>query len=337
MPQSTVRYGDKHCCIATPHAPLTAGAGDTEQSRPSSSGGRLEQHLGAVESVELSSPAAALVPSVPVASRSIGFPAGPRVTAAAVPTANHSRIARGVPVEGSGRGVGGEGKANGVTPTDIPRAFKGGSSGGASFGSSSSRPVVVDEQQQLHAKKASDTGQRSVGRRRVRDRKGGGRRRSTDISPAQSVGAESNSSSLAKGGRAGRGKADGARTRPRQMAPQVSFGGSGGGGSGGDRGGGDRGEEAGDKAGQADTGVEANKFRMQAGQSNILVAVRLRPLLKHDREHVEVAKVCTDIGQVAKVYTAVTRWRQLCFSYSGLLQPTFSGVLRNHIASPFFL
>ena len=30
---------------------------------------------------------------------------------------------------------------------------------------------------------------------------------------------------------------------------------------------------------------------MQAGQSNTLVAVRLRPLLNHDREHVEVAKV----------------------------------------------
>lgn len=282
-----------------------AGAGDTEQSRPSSSGGRLEQHLGAVESVELASPAAALVPSVPVASRSIGFPAGPQVAAAAVPPATHSRNTRGVPVEGSVRSVAGEGKTIGATTTDFSRAFKGGgNNSGASFGSSGSRTVVVDEQQHhhLHARKASDAGQHSVGRRRVRDRKGGGGRRSTDISPGRMVGAESNNSSLAKGGRTGRrGKADGARTRPRQAAPQGSIGGNGVCGSSGDRGGGDRGGEAGDKAGRADNGAEANKFRMQAGQSNILVAVRLRPLLKHDREHVEVAKVWITTLQMQKL------------------------------------
>ncbi|CAN0264841.1 unnamed protein product [Hapterophycus canaliculatus] len=45
------------------------------------------------------------------------------------------------------------------------------------------------------------------------------------------------------------------------------------------------------QADRADIGTQDRKFRMQAGQSNTLVAVRLRPLLKHDREHVEVAKV----------------------------------------------
>ena len=105
----------------------------------------------------------------------------------------------------------------------------------------------------------------------------------------------------AKGG-AGRGKADGGgRTRPRRVASQVSFGsstgeGGGGGGDGsygGDRGGagGGRRAEAGERSGRSEGGTEDHKFRMQAGQSNTLVAVRLRPLLKHDREQVEVAKV----------------------------------------------
>lgn len=222
--------------------------------------------------------------------------------AATVAPAGQSRNTRGVPVEGSGRGAGGEGKANGAAPTDTSRAFKGGSSSGAGFGSSGSRTVAVDDQHHLHARRSSDAGQRSVGRRRVRgDRKGGGRRRSADVSPGQTVGAESNNSGLAKGGRAGRGKADGARTRPRQVAPQISFG-----GSGGDRRGGDRRGEAGDKAGRADNGTADNKFRMQAGQSNILVAVRLRPLLKHDREHVEVAKVIDKYrAGVTTAHTAV--------------------------------
>ncbi|CAM9377804.1 unnamed protein product, partial [Discosporangium mesarthrocarpum] len=43
--------------------------------------------------------------------------------------------------------------------------------------------------------------------------------------------------------------------------------------------------------GQGYAEKDKHGFKMWAGQSNILVAVRLRPLLKHDREQVEVAKV----------------------------------------------
>lgn len=288
-----------HQCQDLPRAPLCfdgpcilyAGGGDTEQGRPSSSGGRLEQHLGAVESVDIPSPASTLVPSAPVASR------------IAVAPAALSRNIRGVPIEGSGRGTGGGGKFSGAAQPDGLRAFKGGSSNGASFGSSGSR-VIAEDQYTLNTRKPSDAGQQSVGGRRVGDRKGGGRRRSADFVPVLAVGAESNSNSLTRGPGAGRKKADGGKTRPRRAAPQVSFGSSmTDGGSGGDRGGGggrrarERGGEARDKAGRGETGPQDNKFRMQAGQSNTLVAVRLRPLLKHDREQVEVAKVCTKYAQ----------------------------------------
>lgn len=283
-----------------PHT-LRTGSGDVEQSRPSSSGGRLEQHLGAVESVDTPSPAAALVPSAPVASRTVGFPAGPRVAAVTVAPAVGSRHVRDTPIESSGRGAGGEGgfKVNGVAPTENLRAFKGGSSSGANFCSSGSRTVVDDH---YHIRKVSDAGQQSVGGRRVRDRKGNSRRRSADGTPAISTGADSSTNSLSKGVGAGRGKADGGTTRARRAAAPISFGSSiAEGGTGADRGkyrgsgggrrGGERGGEAGNKAGRAEKSTQDNKFRMQAGQSNTLVAVRLRPLLKHDREHVEVAKV----------------------------------------------
>lgn len=216
----------------------------------------------------------------------------------AVAPAALSRNIRGVPIEGSGRGAGGGGKPNGAAQTEGLRAFKGGSSNGASFASSGSR-TIVEDQYTLSTRRSSEAGQQSVGGRRVGDRKGGGRRRSTDFVPGLAVGADSNSSSLTRGTGAGRRKADEGRTRPRRAATQISFGSSiAEGGSGGDRGGGggrragERGREARDKSGRAENGPQDNKFRMQAGQSNTLVAVRLRPLLRHDREQVEVAKVC---------------------------------------------
>lgn len=103
----------------------------------------------------------------------------------------------------------------------------------------------------------------------------------------------------------GRGKIDGRKTRPRQRAGSqpgfsstVDDGDGAGGGDTGDRGNGDLGGERrapgagrGGRAEGCHTGTADHKFRMQAGQSNTLVAVRLRPLLKHDREQVEVAKV----------------------------------------------
>lgn len=257
-----------------------------------------------MESVDIPSPVAALVPSAPVASRTIGFPAGPRVAAVTVAPASVGRHARGVPIEGSGRGGV---RINGAPPTENVRAFKGGSITGANFCASGSRPVV-DDHHHTNARKSSDAGQQPVGGRRARDRKGDSRRRSADFIPAISVGADSSSSSsLSKGVGMGRGKADGGTTRARRAAPPTSFGSStteGGTGAdrgkdrgnGGDRRGRERGGESGNKAGGAENSTQDSKFRMQAGQSNTLVAVRLRPLLKHDREHMEVAKVCPNKG-----------------------------------------
>lgn len=267
---------------------MATGASDSGQNRPSSSGGRLEQHLGAVESVEIPS----LVPSAPVASRTIGLTAGSRASVATVAPVATNRNTRGLVVEGS---VKGGGRANGAPPAEHTRAFKGGGSNGASFGSSGSR-VVADEQHFFSARRVSDAGQQQVGGRRVRDRKGGGRRRSAAeyVPNVQTLGADH---VLAKGGKGGDGKAGGGKTRPRRTTSQISFGSSmadaGGGGGGSDRRGVERGGEAIKQADRADIGMQDRKFRMQAGQSNTLVAVRLRPLLKHDREHVEVAKVFT--------------------------------------------
>lgn len=201
-----------------------------------------------------------------------------------------------MPIEGSGRGTGGGGKPNGAAQPEGLRAFKGGSSNGASFGSSGSR-TIAEDQYTLNTRRPSEAGQQSVGGRKVGERKGGGRRRSADFVPGLAVGADSNNSSLARGAGAGRRKADEGRTRPRRAAPQIAEGGSGGDrGGGGGRRAGERGREAKDKAGRAENDPQDNKFRMQAGQSNTLVAVRLRPLLKHDREQVEVAKVCRPKG-----------------------------------------
>eukprot|EP00903_Cladosiphon_okamuranus_P015604 g14408.t1 len=280
------------------------GVGDVEQSRPSSSGGRLEQHLGAVESVDIPPPAAALVPSAPIASRTIGFPAGPRVATVTVAPAAVSRHARGAPIEGSVRDAGGAGvRARGAAQAENVRAFKGGSSTGANFCSSGSRTTVIDDHYHAHARRSSDAGQHSVGGRRARDRKGDSRKRSADCIPALPAGGAESSSSISKGVGAVRGKADGSTTRARRGPPTISFGsstaeaGTAGAdrgkdrGSGGEKGGRERGVESGKKAGRAEKSTQDNKFRMQAGQSNTLVAVRLRPLLKHDRQHVEVAKV----------------------------------------------
>lgn len=201
-----------------------------------------------------------------------------------------AKNARGAVVEVSAKGGG---RANGAPSAEHARAFKGGSSNGATCGSSGKR-VVADEHHFLSARRTSDAGYQQVSGRRVRDRKGGGRRRSApEHAPSvQTTGADHN---LAKVGTGGDGKAGGSKTKPRRTTSQISFGssiadaGSGGGGS--DRRGVERGGEAVKKADRADIGTQDRKFRMQAGQSNTLVAVRLRPLLNHDREHVEVAKV----------------------------------------------
>lgn len=268
---------------------LPGGAANTEQSRPSSSGGRLEQHLGAVDSAEIPS-LPVMVPSAPAVSRAVGFPAGPRIGTITSVAAKNAREA----LDGPGRGNGGR---NYGTQADSSRSFGGGSDAGLG---SSATSRTVDEQPPL-IRRPSDVGQ-AIGGRRARDRKGGGgRKRSTsDFVGGVTAGTDATAGPT-KGG-AGRGKADGGgKTRPRRVASQVSFGsstgeGGGGGGDGcyvGDRGGagGGRRGEVGERAGRSEGGTEDHKFRMQAGQSNTLVAVRLRPLLKHDREQVEVAKV----------------------------------------------
>lgn len=142
--------------------------------------------------------------------------------------------------------------------------------------------------------------------RPTRHRRGGKRWSTEQVLPVGATG----SSGVA----GGRGRTDGGsrKTQPRQrgraqaglLGPSGAYAGSDGGGGGyaGDRRGRDGGEEArvravrgggeeGRGAVERRAGTDDRKFRMQAGQSNTLVAVRLRPLSKHDREQVEVAKV----------------------------------------------
>lgn len=225
-----------------------------------------------------------------------------------------SRHARGAPIEGSVRGAGGEGvRASGTAQTENVRGFKGVNSTGANLCSSGSRTTVVDDHYHANARRSLDAGQHSVGGRRARDRKGDRGRRSVDCIPAIPTGGTDSSSSLSKGVGAGRGRTDGGTTRARRAAPPISFGSSTTEGStaGADRGkdrgsrggkrGRERGGESGNKAGRAEESTQDNKFRMQAGQSNTLVAVRLRPLLKHDREQVEVAKVSPENGPISTI------------------------------------
>lgn len=214
-----------------------------------------------------------MVPSAPDVSRAVGFSGGARITAVTVDGAKNG----GDVVEGLGRGIGV--RCN-EAPADNSRVFKSG--GGAGFGASTGRTII----DQSPARRASDAGQ-AIGARKTRDRKSGCRRHtSTDFVGGPTAGAESSGSTK---GVAARGKVDGCKTQARRVGSHVSFAtsiteGSGGGED-------DPGGVAENKKGRIENGTADQTFRMQAGQSNTLVAVRLRPLLKHDREHVEVAKV----------------------------------------------
>lgn len=279
-------------------------------SRPSSSGGRLEQHLGAVESssVDPSSPSI-LGPtrSIP-ASQKVIYPAsGPRIGSTAVAAASGSSPMAPKTGDTSGRGGGGTrslgapGDSNGST-----RAFKGGAGAGGSstsagFGSSASRAVLGEQQAVVSLFEAAQQQQQhtAVGRK-TRDRRAGGgsnrRRVPTDLVICSAIGQATTGTDIGAKGGAGRGKVDTGGTRARRAVSQVSLNSSSaveGGGGGGDDRGGEFGAGLGVRRGRRPNknDTEDHKFRMQAGQSNTLVAVRLRPLLNHDREHVEVAKV----------------------------------------------
>lgn len=168
-----------------------------------------------------------------------------------------------------------------ATPSGKPCAFKGGNVAG----SVSSNTRTVDHQPPL--RRASDAVQLTTGRS-DRERMGGGRRRSLAFVGGPFVG--TNIENLSKKGFP-RPKRRDARTS-RRAASQVSFAPP-------------AVEGIGDGVGESGKCIDSNKgrrenedetgdckFRMHAGQSNILVSVRLRPLLKHDRDHVEVVKVC---------------------------------------------
>lgn len=244
-----------------------------------------------------------MVPSAPAVSRAAGFPAGPRIGSITSAAATVKTV-RGSALDGPSRGVGVAGGTRNIgAPSDNSRSFRGGGGDAIGLGQGSSASRAVDEQQPPPpaTRRPSDAGQ-VIGGRRARERRGGGRKRSTSdlIAAATTAGGGTDATAGSVKGGTGRGKGEGGRTRPRRASSQVSFGsstGEGGGGGdgcfGGDHraGGGVRRGEAGERGGRTESGTEDHKFRMQAGQSNTLVAVRLRPLLKHDREQVEVAKV----------------------------------------------
>lgn len=281
-------------------------------SRPSSSGGRLEQHLGAVESSSVVPPSPStlgLARSVP-APQGVMYPvSGSRIGPTAVAAAGGSSLMGPKSGVASGQG-GGDTRSLGAPgdSNDSTRAFKGGTGAGGSnasagFGPSASRMILGEQQAAAILSEATHQQHAAMGRKpRDRGAGGGSNRRRAPTDPVTSTGsgqATTGADVGAKGG-AGRGKIDARRTRARRAVSQVSFssssaveGGGGSGGGGGDDRGGEFGGRVGVRRGRRpnENDTEDNKFRMQAGQSNTLVAVRLRPLLKHDREHVEVAKV----------------------------------------------
>lgn len=281
--------------------PRLVGA-DDEHGRPSSSEGRLEQHLGAVESVD--APATGTNPAIPAVSV-LGYPLDARITAtesmassssaaeaagaaappgaAAAPESIQNRIAADSP--------GRVGAAKIHLTGESSRVLKG--RGGGSESNGVSRVHDAPEKQRA----TEPLGQGGDGERRPRGKKGGRRRSASDIPVGPAPVAEANK--VAAGGR---GKVDGgARAQPCRTGSQTLVGSvvPDSGGVDGDGGGDRRGSGGEDRAGgRGRKGTADHKFRMQAGQSNTLVAVRLRPLLKHDREQVEVAKV--------RVFTAYT-------------------------------
>lgn len=292
-----------------------------EHSRPSSSGGRLEQHLGAVESSSVDpSSASTLDPKTTIpASPGVIYPSsGPRIITTAVVAAGVFSSMTTKTEDASGRGGGGTKSLGGQGDNSgSKRALQGvsggaggggggggpgggpGGSTGAGFGSSASRDLVDEPQVVMTLSDATQKQHAAVGRK-ARDRRasgGGSNRRRASADLVLSGQAATGTDSSAKGG-AGRGKVEAGRTRARRAVSHVSFSSSlaaegGGGGGGGDDRGRESGAELGARGGRrpSEKDTEDHKFRMQAGQSNTLVAVRLRPLLKHDREHVEVAKV----------------------------------------------
>ena len=249
------------------------GSVETEYSRPSSSGGRLEQHLGPVELVDKRS-VADIIPPSPIIPRGVGFPDGSQVTNV---SAIQSQLGGGG-AEGSGRAEDKEMIYGYLDNSCPPNVCSG--TGSAYF---SIR--AVDDDPSL--RRISDVEPVATGRR-ARGRKGGGKRRSVDFVVGQFVG--TNADNMSKAGLR-RPKGDRVKTKSRRTAPQVSFVSAAAEGNGGNVGTGCRNPKVGYGGGVTEDKTEDHKFRMQAGQSNTLVAVRLRPLLKHERDLVEVVKV----------------------------------------------
>lgn len=246
---------------------------ETDYNRPSSSGGRLEQHLGAVESVHKSS-VTDIEPSSPTIPTGIGLLGASRVT-------NASSVLSSQFGSGSTGGAGRGGVDRIAAPSGKACAFRGDDVAGSV---SSNTRTTVDDQPPL--RRASDAVQLTTGRS-DRERMAGGRRRSLDFIGGPFVG--THIGNLSKKGFP-RPKREDSRTS-RRAASQVSFAPP-------------VVEGNGDSVAEGCKDIESKKgrresedetgdyeFRMHAGQSNILVSVRLRPLLKHDRDHVEVVKV----------------------------------------------
>lgn len=242
---------------------------ETDHNRPSSSGGRLEQHLGDVESVDKSS-VTDIEPSSPIIPMGVGLHGASRVTN------KTSMLSPRFGCGGTGRGD----VDRIATPSGKPCTFRGSNVAG----SVSSNTRTVDHQPPL--RRVSDAVHLTTGRS-DRERMGGGRRRSLAFIGGPFVG--SHIEDLSKKDFP-RPKREDAKTS-RRAASQVSFAPPAVEGIGDGVGEGCKGVES--KKGRRESEDETGdyKFRMHAGQSNILVSVRLRPLLKHDRDHVEVVKV----------------------------------------------
>lgn len=299
---------------------LAGGANaDAEPSRPSSSGGRLQQHLGAVEYVDMTSSTTAASSKTSL-SGAVGLPGkvtqcGSKKVATGLSNRHGADVVVGTldigltPASGRRKGC-----AASSLYGNNSRIHKGGNNGGIhgrlGFASSMGKgTTTVDDgadhlrQQPPPPRRSLDaSGQPSLEGRRARDRKGGGsRRRSAEdvhfggSGPQAGEGTHAfgttSVKSSTKGAHIGRGKTDGSKpSRPQRASSRVSFGSSiadGGRSYGYDR----SSETGGDRGARGQGCTHDNKFRSKAGHSNTLVAVRLRPLLKHDREHVEVAKV----------------------------------------------
>lgn len=244
--------------------------GDADAGRPSSSGGRLEQHLGAVESINAS--------ASEELSRILGIEEG---SAMDTPEATESTSDVGE-VESVYSNARGKIKAAFHTSHHASMIEDDVDSGGSRIRATCAR---LDGESVTKA----DIGGHHPGARAPFDRRRG-RRRSVEVT----TGRRSTLPSDLSKGTMGRGKIDvtkAPRTQVMSRAPVVSTAIN-------CRNQGktrvptqSSGSRVEGKGPAHKDAVEDHKLRIQAGQSNTLVAVRIRPLLKDDREQVEIAKV----------------------------------------------